>query len=60
MIRKTQTIIKETQDFDIFKIYYIDKSTGLIEMRYRKDGKFIDEFGNGFFDESTNLTLELF
>jgi predicted ATPase len=60
LIRKTQTIIKHTKDHNVFKVYYIDKERGITEMRYREDGKFIDEFGSGFFDESTNLSLELF
>jgi len=60
LIRKTQAIINKTNDLDAFKLYYIDNSKGIHEMRYRIDGKFIDEFGPGFFDESSNLAFELF
>ncbi len=60
LIRKTQSLINKTNDQGVFKIYYVDKTKGIYEMRYREDGKFIDEFGSGFFDESTNLTLDLF
>ena len=60
LIRKTQTIINKTNDLEAFKVYYIDSSTGIRILRYRNDGKFIDEFGPGFFDESSNLAFELF
>ena len=60
LIRKTQTIINKTNDLEAFKVYYIDNSKGIQEMRYRQDGKFMDEFGPGFFDESANLAFELF
>ncbi len=60
LIRKTQAIINRTNDLEAFKLYYIDNSKGIHEMRYREDGKFIDEFGPGFFDESSNLAFELF
>lgn len=60
LIRKTQTIVNKTNDLEAFKVYYVDSSTGIHEMRYRDDGKFMDEFGPGFFDESSNLAFELF
>jgi energy-coupling factor transporter ATP-binding protein EcfA2 len=60
LIRKTQAIVNKTNDLEAFKVYYIDGSTGIHEMRYREDGKFMDEFGPGFFDESSNLAFELF
>jgi predicted ATPase len=60
LIRKTQTIINKTHDIEAFKVYYIVFREGLYEMRYREDGKFMDEFGTGFFDESSNLAFELF
>jgi predicted ATPase len=60
LIRKTQAIVNRTNDLEAFKLYYIDNSKGIHEMRYREDGKFMDEFGPGFFDESANLAFELF
>lgn len=60
LIRKTQAIVNKTNDLEAFKVYYIDNLTGIHEMRYREDGKFMDEFGPGFFDESSNLAFELF
>ena len=29
-------------------------------MRFRKNGKFANEFGAGFFDEAANLAFEIF
>lgn len=59
MIRKTQAIINKTRNMSAFKVYYFDGAEGTREMRYREDGKFIDEFGPGFFDEASNLAFEI-
>jgi hypothetical protein len=46
-----------------FMVYYVDgqnKELPAYAMEYRTDGKFANEFGSGFFDESSNLAFELF
>lgn len=69
LIRKTQVIVAEEkysdqEDLDgnnPFWVYYLpsDNSTPY-EMKYRTDGKFSNEFGEGFFDTASNLAFELF
>lgn len=59
LIRKTQVILNNTKKLNRFKVYYFDTEKGPYEMKYREDGKFIDEFGPGFFDESRNLAFEI-
>lgn len=60
LVRKTQAIVKETQNQEAFKVYYFDKDKGIYPMRYREDGKFMEEFGEGFFDEASKLAFKLF
>ncbi len=63
LIRKTQLLVKENE-FEVkpnenpFCVLYFDKEEQW-KMNYREDGKFIDEFGKGFYDESALLTLSL-
>ncbi len=42
-----------------FRVYYFHKDKGPYLMEYRNDGKFKNEFGSGFFDESANLAFEI-
>lgn len=64
-IRKTQALVKEFE-FEVppnenpFTILYFDKD-GLStwKMEYRSDGRFKNDFGEGFYDISGNLTLDL-
>ena len=42
-----------------FGVYYFDKEEGPYKMHYREDGKFKNEFGPGFFDESSNLAFDI-
>ncbi|MBK9273047.1 MAG: AAA family ATPase [Flavobacteriales bacterium] len=64
-IRKTQALVK-VNEFEVppnenpFTIVYFDKD-GLStwKMKYRPDGRFENEFGEGFYDISGNLTLDL-
>lgn len=42
-----------------FAVYYFEKNDGPYKMRYRHDGKFMDEFGTGFFDVSSNLAFDI-
>lgn len=64
LIRKTQLLVKENE-FEIhpnenpFNVIYFDKDMKQWKMNYRADGKFIEEFGSGFYDESSLLTLNL-
>jgi predicted ATP-dependent endonuclease of OLD family len=65
IIRKSQLIGKENKLFEDnttnpFNVIYFDNKNGPYEMIYRPDGKFSNEFGTGFFDESTNLAFDLF
>mgnify|MGYP001149555307 CR=1 FL=1 len=57
---KNSTYVSNTQNKLIpFKVYYFNKTEGPYQMRYREDGKFIDEFGSGFFDVSSNLAFDI-
>lgn len=65
IIRKSQIIglqnkLFEDQNKNPFNVIYFDKDNGPYMMEYREDGKFSNEFGSGFFDESTNLAFEIF
>lgn len=64
-IRKTQLLVKE-KGYEIapnenpFAIHYIDrKSNSHWKMEYREDGKFVNEFGSGFFDETRNTVKKM-
>lgn len=65
LIRKSQLIVKNkfleaNVNENPFCVIYFDELTGHKQIQYRGDGKFIDEFGTGFFDESSILTLDLY
>ncbi len=64
LIRKTQLIVKNNEyevkpNENPFSVLYFDKDLIQWNMNYREDGKFIEEFGKGFYDESSLLTLNL-
>ena len=65
ILRKSQIHVKELNQQDDkldklpFGVFYFDKESGPYKMEYRKDGKFINEFGSGFFDVSTNLAFDI-
>jgi len=66
MIRKSQvfTHIEEYGDKDSlnpnpFKTFYFPVDDSPYEMRYRKDGAFVDEFRKGFFDVSSDLAFDI-
>jgi len=69
MIRKSQLItaqnnfespIGELDNLPFSTLYFPSEDGAKVySMEYRKDGKFKNEFGPGFFDESTNLAFEL-
>ncbi|QNM84597.1 AAA family ATPase [Polaribacter pectinis] len=64
MIRMSQIIVKQINEKDEnakipFEAYYFDKDAKPYSMIYRKDGKFTNEFGSGFFDVSSNLAFDI-
>lgn len=66
LIRKTQVIVSESFNDDIkikknpFKVYYFPSDSNPYEVKYRTNGRFENDFGQGFFDEAANLTFKLF
>lgn len=64
LIRKTQLIVKQ-KEYEVepndnpFTVIYFDKDLNQWLMNYRDDGKFIEEFGTGFFDETRNIVRKL-
>lgn len=70
MLRKSQVMVNKmnfANENELllknpFSVYYFDnqgKNKPCYEMIYRIDGKFSNQFGPGFFDESTNLLFEI-
>lgn len=66
MIRKSQVLVNENEysnqyspNPNPFKTFYFQVSDKPYEMRYRKDGKFIDEFKKGFFEVSSDLAFDI-
>lgn len=64
LIRKTQILVK-TKEYEIqpnenpLAVLYFDKDLKQWNMGYREDGRFKELFGEGFFNEFSNLTFEL-
>ena len=69
LIRKSQVIVKNNFN-DInrplmenpFKVYYFNSSSNekpYYEIEYQNDGNFSNDFGQGFFDEASNLAFEI-
>ena len=65
LVRKTQVMLVDpdfpeiTPEKNVFSVYYINKDHSVKKMEYDLDGSFISPFGQGFFDEADNLTMEL-
>lgn len=68
LIRKTQVIVKNITKGDNkalnknpFKIYYFNREDEkpYYEIVYQEDGNFANDFGTGFFDEATNLAIDI-
>ncbi len=64
LIRNTQLIVKESEyevspNVNPFCVIYFDQESKKWEMNYRADGKFIEEFGSGFFNETRNIIKQM-
>ena len=67
LIRKSQVFVSEmgfksNTDSDSqspFRTYYLPKNGEIYSLGYRKDGKFINKFGEGFFDEASKLVFKI-
>lgn len=67
MIRKSQVLVaqmgfetnEEAEKNSPFRTYYISKDSAPYSLGYRKDGKFVKDFGPGFYDEAANLMFEI-
>ena len=68
MIRKSQVLTNSQEYGDLhslnpspFSVYYfpVDLKEPPYEMKYRKDGKFMNDFKPGFFDVSSNLAFDI-
>lgn len=66
IIRKTQLIAVE-EDYiknqainpNPFKIFYFHKKEGPYEMEFTEQGKFKKDFGPGFYNEASNISIEI-
>jgi predicted ATPase len=64
LIRSTQLLVKNNDleyklNENPFGVIYFDKDQKQWKMNYREDGKFIEDFGEGFYNESARLTIDL-
>lgn len=67
LIRESQVLVsqmgfqsnKESDENSPFRTYYIPKDGKLYSLGYRKDGRFAEKFGDGFYNESTILTNKM-
>jgi len=65
LIRKSQIWVKKREyqhetNSNPFSISYFDKTwDNIYQMIYRQDGIFENEFGEGFYDESAKMTIEM-
>ncbi len=66
LIRKSQVIVaeryhsKESFNKNPFKVIYFPTDGMPYDMIYRRDGKFVNDFGRGFYDEAANLAFSIF
>lgn len=67
LIRKSQVLVakmkfktnQESDSYSPFKTYYIPQKGKPYSLGYRKDGKFAESFGKGFYDEAANLSYDI-
>ena len=67
LIRRSQVIVAslnyesnaEVEEKCPFRTYYVPNGGLPYSLGYRKDGKFMEKFGTGFYDEASNLAFEI-
>lgn len=67
LIRRSQVLVSkmgfqnntESVEKNPFVTYYIPENSVPYSLGYRKDGKFMETFGTGFYDEASNLAFDL-
>lgn len=67
LIRRSQVIVaneefvnqQDLEENNMFKVYYFPTDALPYSMNYRTDGKFSNEFGEGFYDVSSDLSFEI-
>lgn len=67
LIRKTQVLVdnekyssnEEADKKTPFRTFYLPDNGAPYSLGYRKDGKFVNEFGKGFYDEAANLMFRI-
>ncbi|WP_312820440.1 AAA family ATPase [Kaistella carnis] len=64
LVRKTQLIVKQHElkiepNLNPFSVIYFNNDNKVWNMEYREDGKFKNEFGSGFFDETRNIVKQM-
>ena len=67
LIRRSQVIVAERKyesNAEVekecpFQTYYVPTGGLPYSLGYRKDGKFQEKFGSGFYDEASNLAFEI-
>lgn len=67
LIRKSQVLVAqmgfqsnaEADEYSPFRTIYVPNDGKPYNLFYRKDGKFAESFGSGFFDEASRLMFEI-
>lgn len=67
LIRKSQVLVasmnfssnEEAEMKSPFRTYYLQRDEQPYSLGYRKDGKFVNEFGEGFYDEAASLMFQM-
>lgn len=67
IIRKSQILVKrmdfktndQSEKESPFRTYYFPVGEKPYSLGYRKDGKFVEKFGKGFYDEASDLIFEI-
>lgn len=67
LIRRSQVLVAqmgfqsnaEADEYSPFRTIYVPDDGGPYNLFYRKDGKFAESFGAGFFDEASRLMFEI-
>lgn len=65
LVRRSQVIVasgfcKSTEYIPPFRVYYFPEDGIPYDMGFQKNGKFIENFGTGFFDVADNSAIDLF